>query len=209
MNSIKNITHFENWRRLERLNDFHSLVVTYFNNSQVTDWITDPRRENETARHARRKINLLIDEVHETVTAAGIDCSIDWIPPRIVGGPTRNIDVLMNLFDLHRLQIPDDHAIGFLERSIGKYQSDRQNSIVRTYNPFWWLKRFLIWFSQVPFFVLRVAGFDADRLERSMFGRLIKALVAVIPVIASLLMIADYLGALEWVKSTLGIVSSS
>ena len=206
---FRDITHFENQKRLDRLSKFRTHVVTYFNNSNVTDWIADPRVENATARTARTQINLMVDEICEIVTAGDVNCRITWTPPRMVGGPTQHINLLANLFDLHRFQITPDHVITVLERSIGVYTTDRGQSILRTYNPFWWVRRLFVWVLRIPFYVIDAAGFDADRFERSIFGRATKALMGIIVTIASLLAIADYLGALEWLRSILGITSDS
>ena len=209
MKYFRDISHFENQKRLHRLAEFHTHVVTYFNNSQVPDWIADPRVENTTARTARTQVNLMVDEVCEIVAAADVDCLITWTPPRMVGGPTQQINLLANVFDLHRFLITPDHVIAVLERSIGVYKTDRRHSILRTYSPFWWLKWLFVWILRIPFYVIDAAGFDADRFERSILGRAIKALMGVIVTVASLLAIADYLGALDRLRSILGIASDS
>ena len=209
MKYFRDITHFENRKRLDRLTEFHTHVVTYFNNSYVPDWIADPRVENNTARTARTQINLMVDEIYEIVAAADVDCRIIWTPPRMVGGPTQNVNLLANLFDLHRFRVTPDHVVAVLERSIGVYKTDRRQSLLRTYNPFWWLRRLLVLVFRIPFYVIGAAGFDADRFERSILGRVTKALMGVIVTAASLLAIADSLGALEWLKLILGISGDS
>ena len=112
---------------------------------------------------------------------------------------------MMNLFGLDRYQVAPNVVVDILQRSIGVYQTDRTRSLRRTVNIFWWLKMLLVWISRAPFSVLRAAGFDAERAEASILGRLVKGLLIVIPAVASLLAIADLLGALDWIKHHLGI----
>ena len=206
MNGYKDITFWENERRLEKLVKFHIYVVDYFNDSHK-DTFGIHLTEGEKARHSRRKINLMIDEVHKMIIAAGINCDVRWAPPPAVGGYARNVNVLMNLSNLYRFDISPHDAVDFIERAIGVYQSDRRKSVFRTFNPFWWMRRLLYWFARTPFSLIEVAGFDATRAESSTLGRFVKIILILIPVIASLFAILDHVGWLDALKPALGIGS--
>ena len=206
MNGYKNITFWENERRLKKLIKFRNYVVDYFNDSHKDTFGIHPT-EGEKAKHSRRKINLMIDEVHKMIIAAGINCNIRWVPPPAVGGYAGKVDVLINLSNLYRFNISPHDAIDLIERAIGVYQSDRRKSVFRTFNPFWWMSRLLYWFARTPFSLIEVAGFDATRAERSTLGRFVKIIFILISVIASLLAILYYMGWLEILKSALEIGS--
>lgn len=206
MNGYKNITFWENERRLEKLIKFRNNVVDYFNDSHKERSGIHPI-EGEKARHSRRKINLVIDEVHKIIVAADVSCIIWLSPPPVIGGYTRDFDVLMNLFNLHKFDITPHDAVSFIERAIGVYQSDQRNSVFRTFNPFWWMNRLLYWFARTPFNLIEAAGFDATRAEGSALGRFVKIILMPIPIIASLLAILYYMGWLDVLKSALGIGS--
>lgn len=206
MNGYKDITFWENERRLEKLVKFHIYVVDYFNDSHK-DTFGIHLTEGEKAKHSRRKINLMIDEVHKMIIAAGINCNVRLVPPPAVGGYAGKVDVLMNLFDLYRFNIGPRDAVGYIERAIGVYQSDRRKSVFRTFNPFWWMSRLLYWFARTPFSLIEVAGFDATRAERSTLGRFVKIIFILISVIASLFAILDHMGELDALKSALGVGS--
>ena len=116
-------------------------------------------------------------------------------------GNAQQIDVLPNLFELTSFQIPHKRAVDLIERALGVYQSDRTAAWVRTSNPFWWLKRSLLWLFSIPFVFLGALGFDARRAEGSVFGKILKLLLATSAVLTSL----NYLGRLSAVKALLGI----
>ena len=201
MNNYRNITYWENKRRLSRLIEFQNYVVAYLKIVKMND----TRIENEKAKKCRREINLMNSEIHQIFHASSIPPKITWTPPTARGGYIQDVDVLDNLFILFQFSIPDNMVTDFLERSIGVYKTDQRNSIFRTLNPFWWIGRSLKWFARLPFSLVGAAGFDATKAEGSIFGRLAKAILMVIPVIASLLAILDRMGWLEVVKSMFGI----
>ena len=200
--------YWENQRRQDKLKKFRNLIVTYFNNTRPHEWLVDARSENDVAQQARSEINLMVDEISALLHAADIVPTVTVTPPPAIGGHVQRVHLLMNMFLLDRHQIPPHHVDDLLLRAIGVYKSDERYSIRRTINPLWWFKAVLIWIAHAPFSVLRAAGFDANRAERSVLGKLVKGLLIVIPVLASLLAIADLLGGIEWLKDKLGIDAS-
>ena len=204
MNSYRHISLWENSRRLRVLEEFRNDVVSYFNNSSPLG-IGEGRREGTEAVQARQRINLTVPQAHHIIEAAGIAPSMRWMPPRMMGGHVQQINLLLNLFELDRFQIPSQNAVDFIERAIGVYQSDRMAAIRRTINPFWWLFRGLLWFARIPFVVLGAVGFDAARMERSVLGRFFKAILTLLLATSALLKILNLLGWLPAAKALLGI----
>ena len=204
MKSYKDVTCWENERRLRKLSQFRNHVVAYFNYSRRGS-LGESLCETEEARTARLQINLLTDEICRIVLAAGVDAGIEWIPPRRIGGPSQNVHVFVNMFSLNRFGITPDYPISLLERAIGVYQSDRVKSVVRTLNPFWWIGRGLGSFARVPFDLLNAAGFNANKAEKSLIGRSAKLILMLIPVIAGFLAILDYMAWLDDFKSLFGM----
>ena len=204
MNSYRHISLWENSRRLRVLEEFRNDVVSYFNNSSPLG-IGEGRREGTEAVQARQRINLTVPQAHHIIEAAGIAPSMRWMPPRMMGGHVQQINLLLNLFELDRFQIPSQNAVDFIERAIGVYQSDRMAAIRRTINPFWWLFRGLLWFARIPFVVLGAVGFDAARMERSVLGKFFKAIIALVGLAAALLTIFNEPGWWTAAKALLGI----
>ena len=204
MTSYRNISLFQNTSRCRILMEFRDNVISYFNNSTPVKMGED-RIEEPDALQARQRINLATVEVHRIILAAGISPIITWSPPPMVGGRVQEIDLILNLFGLDRYHISANHAVGFIEMALGVYQSDRTTALRRTINPLWWLFRGFLWFIRIPFVVLGAVGFDADRAERSVSGRLVKLVAALLTATAALLTILNLLGWLPGAKALLGI----
>ena len=87
-----------------------------------------------------------------------------------------------------------------LDRVIGVYETDRRNSIFRTFNPLWWIGNLAGWLVRLPFRAIGAAGFDADKAEASVPGRIAKVVLYTVTIAAALLTILDLLGWLNTVK---------
>ena len=203
MNAYKNIPLWENKRRLRVLQEFRNDVVRYIDNCEHPDWawMVDGPIENTEAVQARQRINSTVDQAQRIIEAAGIPQIITWTPPPAVGGYVQKIHMLFNLFEFTRFRIPSQNAVDLIERAIGVYQSDHTAVLRRTINPFWWLKRSLLWLLSIPFVLLGAMGFNAARAEGSVFGKIFKLLLAT----SAVLTIFNLLGWLPAAKSQLGI----
>jgi hypothetical protein len=71
------------------------------------------------------------------------------------------------------------------------------------FNPFFWASWLLNKFLSVPFDIVRLAGFDAERIERSLGGRALKALMGLVVFAAALLTVLYYMDLLEPAKALL------
>ena len=192
MNSYRNISIRENTRRIEVLQEFHNDVISYFDSSTE-------------ATEARQRINLKVDQVCRIIVKADIATTMTWTAPPAVGGRKQQLDILLNLFNLDRYRIPVDYAVDLIERAIGVYQSDRTAAWVRTFNPFWWLFRGLLWSVRIPFIFLGAMGYDAARMERSAWGKFFKAIISLVGMAAALLTIFNEPGWRTAAKALLGI----
>lgn len=204
--NYKDITCWENKRRHATLSRFHDLLITYFSHSQSE--LFRPRIETEPAKRARIEINLMISDIGAICHAADTSTTITWTPAPAIGGRIQSVDLLTNVFGLDRFDVPPSNLVDQILRAIGVYQSDKRRSVIRTINPLWWMKTTIVWISRFPFFVIGAAGFDTKRAEQSVIGRLIKGILIIISTVASVLVIADLLGALEWLRYKLGIDAS-
>ena len=204
MTSYEDIPLWENASRCRALMEFRENVISYFNNSSPVRMGGD-RIEKPEAVRARHRINLTTINVRRIIVAAGIAPIMMWSPPPMIGGHVQKIDLIFNVFKLDRYQISGRHAVGFIEMALGVYQSDRTAALRRTINPLWWLFRGLLWCTRLPFVVLGAVGFDAPRAERSVLGRLVKLVAALLTATAALLTIVNLLGWLPGAKALLGI----
>lgn len=204
MNSYRHIPIWENARRIRILSEFRNDVVTYFNNSTPLH-LGAGRSEAPEAVKARQRINLGANQVQDAIVAAGVTLVVTWTPPPMVGGYVQRIDLIDNLFELDRYQISPNHAIGFIERAIGVYRSDRPAALRRTCNPLWWLWFGFLSFARAPFLLLGGMGFNAESAERSWLGRFFKLVFSLVLLVAALLTILHLMGWLPAAKTLLGI----
>ena len=191
-------------KRLEVLETFYSDVQGYYDNSSA-DWRVDGRIEKDVAKSARQRINFSLHKAHDAVLASGVGPVIRYTPAPIVGGSIQNVDLILNLFNIGEYHIAPDSVIGIIERALGVYRDDVSAAWRRSLNPFWWVGKFLSWFAAIPFAVLRQAGFDSSRAQKSIIGRLIFLVFYLVPIIASLLTIFDLLELLDKIKKSLGL----
>lgn len=191
---------WENERRLNKLIEFRELAIEYFSNSRPAGWGSSSRIEEDAAREARPKINLVIDEVHSIILTSGITPTLSWTAPAAIGSYAKEVDLIANIFYLNGLQIEPNHVLDFIERVIGKYESNRKSAFVRMFNPFFCLGWFLNVISVLPFIAIGKLGFNQYKAERSAIGKLIKGVLYLIPVVAACLAILQNFDSLEPVK---------
>ena len=207
MKSYNNIAIVENRRRLKRLVEFRILVGVYFDNSKA-NWQTDSRHESAEAVEARRKINRMLDEIHDIILCTGIVPAVVYRAAPVAGGYVNRVDLVQNIFNLHQFEIDQDPLVDFLDRSIGVYESDKTMCWIRTFNPFHYLGKILDLISALPFKLIGKIGFDETKAESSVLGKLVKGLLYLISSVAALLTILEILGftdpVREFVNSMVG-----
>jgi len=203
MKFYNKIPVWENKKRLKLLYEFRELVDTYFNSVEVDYMSVNPSAdliENETAQQVRIEINRILGEVREVLHSAGIRPIIRYTPPSMIGGYIQHIDITLNMFNLRYYNIPYNKLIDIIDIAIGKYSRDSKRAWMRTFNPIYWSGCIFDYIARLPFVLLGRIGFDSDKAESSIIGRLIKGILYLIVVFAALLTILYYLGYLEQFK---------
>jgi hypothetical protein len=199
LNYYRRILPWENNRRLDKLAEFRALVIQYFNNSRA-EWMVDGRIEKPDAEETRVKINRMMDETHDIILCSGVNPSIRHIPPAVVGGYIQNIDLVQNVFNLNRFQITANNLLDFIDRSIGIYESNNRPALLRAINPFFYLGLALDLVARIPFVIIGRAGFNRQKVEESLAGRLVKESIYIVTALASLLTVLQLLDYLESFK---------
>ena len=134
----KDITFRENRARLKLLKEFLDLVIIYFDNSTL-NMMDGSHSERQEAGEARAAINLIMKRAYKIIRLADIKTATASTPLFAVGGKSQNIDLILNIFNLGRNDIPPHAAIDYIERAIDVYKADKVFSFVRTINPFFWI----------------------------------------------------------------------
>ncbi len=135
----KDISFGENRIRLKLLTEFRLLVVKYFTNSTL-NMISGIYNEKQEAAEAREAINLILEKVYEIIRLADIKTYSASNTIFSSFGNGNNMDLILNIFNLGRNEIPSGIAIDYIERAIDVYKSNRLSSFIRTINPFFWIK---------------------------------------------------------------------
>ena len=209
MNWYKKITYWENRKRVKSLSKFRDLVIDYFNNVEY-DFLHI--KENQDAIRIRQEINLRLNRVYSYIIYSGVNPEFYYSPPPAVGGIAGNIDLIHNIFNLHTfgahaIQNLIQNLIDFIDRAIGIYEEDKINSLLRTFNPFFWLERLVDFIVGIPFKFIGKIGFNREKVEASIVGKTIKGVLYLITVGSAFLTILeklDYLNGFKlWVHNLL------
>ena len=195
-NYYNKITIFENRRRVRALEEFRELVNGYFDNIEY-DWMADEPIEDQRAQDIRSQINLKLNRASRVVYLSGVSTIFYYHSPPAVGGLAGEVELLANIFNLHRLQLDIRKVLDPIDRALGVYNDDRVNSILRTITPFFWIGMVFNYLVSLPFALLRKVGFNQSRIEESIMGRVSKIFFHLILGIASFLAILHYLGYLN------------
>lgn len=204
MKYYKNFTIFGIQARINILLEFRGLLEDYFNNVQAGMTLRD-LDENDTAVHARSKINYILEKAHKAIKTSGVSTVVCYSPPPAVGGLAGDIDIIYNLFSLRSYEMQPRDIVDFVDRALGIYENDKINAFIRTINPFFWLNRLFSYISRIPFLVLGGVGFKQEKLENSFLGRVVKRVLYLIEVAASFLVILQVFGYLDEFKTLIGI----
>ena len=189
---------WENRRRLNKLREFRSLVIRYFNNSRVG--FGGGRVEESAAKEARRELNQLRDEIHSIILNSGIDPSFTWTRPAAAGGDETEIDLIEDIFNLDQFDIGPNNVLGLIDKTIEKYDSNHKAAFIRTFNPFFYLGVVLNTISDLPFIIIGILGFNRQKMKASAVGRLVKGILYLIIIAAAVLTVLHFLGFLEQIK---------
>jgi hypothetical protein len=151
--------YWECGHRLKRLKEFRALLDLYFETRGHMEGLNLPF-ETEQSSEARSKINEHMGDIR---------ASCNLIGHRWIAQPGQ-IDMLVNTFNLQAIYVEPRALIDSVERTIGDYERLRHDLFWQLFNPFYWLGKLV----GIPFRVFTAVGFEGDRWERSVIGRLFK-----------------------------------
>ena len=196
--------------RIHVLNKFISYLNIYSRHSEFSG----RRRRgpsfpsDEDGNQARRSINRLTPKVSRYMNESGTYPIINYSEPPAVGGRVfSNIDVMQNIFNLSDFGLPLSMVIDYVEKTIGYYQDDLVKSFFRTINPFWWLWKLAVFIVRIPFGIIKLAGYNSEKLEMSSVGKQYKSIgsltvfvVGLVAFLSNIVQILDSFGMIQAVK---------
>ena len=134
----KDIPFWENSARLKLLTHFRLLVKTYFENS-ILNMVSGIYNEKPEATDAKKAINLILKNAYAIISHADIKTYTASTPSVSVKGRGKNIDLILNIFNLASNNIEPDIAIDYIDQAIAVYKDNRIASLIRVINPFFWM----------------------------------------------------------------------
>lgn len=192
MRFYNEISIFCNMERLRKLRAFRALIKNYLSDISYGSFGGGPV-EGLIAQELRQEINRNMTSILSIVSYAVIPTKYDILRAPALGGGTYKVDVIANFFDLGQHDIDRSAVLDLLDRSIGRYEHDRRNAILRTINPFWWLWCIVGTIARLPFRALGYAGLNQSKIENSVIGKTFKLGIEIMIFAVAILQIDEYI----------------
>lgn len=103
-------------------------------------------------------------------------------PPVMVGGPIIPVNIFNSVLNDNSYKgISRQMVVDALNQTIGACEEQVKEEFFKLCNPINWVKELLLWFLRLPFMLIELTGFNVEKVEDHLFGKLFKALeIAVI-----------------------------
>jgi hypothetical protein len=134
----------------------------------------------------------MVPLVVQSANKVGYTMLLDWVDP--VSGLRAVVNVIENMFNLYRYEIPLSWVFDFVDRAIGEYERMQARLRRQSWNPFYWLRLAFLVVLGSPFRLLGAAGFNGAALEQTVGGRIVKLAVGIVVFTAALLTCLSLLG---------------
>ena len=138
-------------------------------------------QQDKRMQDLRSEINRAVPIVTSYIQDVGEPTTVYYAPSPAVGGFAGQVDLLANIF-IPSLPGLAQTIFDMLDRGIGRYDFFIENRWKKWLNPFHWVGEII----RVPFHVLRFAGFDASKIELSIFGKVYKVVVGLVALLSGL-----------------------
>lgn len=205
MENYNKIPIWENLNRITYLKKFRQLINDYFLGAQYD--YTGVRLDSK-AEKARPEINKMSLRVSKYILKAGISTEITHFPAPAIGGYVTRIDLIFNLFNLPDYDVLPIEVIDLIDKAIGVYEEDKLSAFFRSINPLFWLKKLLAKIALAPFSLLSLAGFESEKIRKSLIGKLLSLLFQLVALIASIVTILQILGYNDAIKNLRSLIDS-
>lgn len=180
MRSFKKIAFWENKKRTKTLNYFLTLIRQYNKNITFSDYNYEPS-ENEKAKQYRSEINNILERCDEIILSTNRHSILTVFDAPIAGNRQYSVSVIYDFFNLWRFRVDEKTAYDIIERVIGILKGDYAKSLVRTFNPLFWIGLILEYLVNLPFNLLIKNGLlDSEKSKSSLLIKLIKFLLKII-----------------------------
>lgn len=193
--------YWKNQSNRQTLQRFKGLVANYFKDFHPNHGYTTDPIEGKEAKQLRPEINKTLKEAQMAILSTGYQTTVQSIPPPIHGGTILRIDLLNDIFNISDYEIGSDAIIDLIDRAIGVYEKDRNKSIIRTFNPLYWIDKLFTWIARLPFALLEKFGLNKESIESGLAGKYIKTLLYFVQVLIAMGVLLETFGLLDNLKN--------
>ena len=165
------------------------------------EYLDAKEKDTEAAQKARSELNRLAGAVDESLERIGCGVFMAAAAPPVIGGPIVEVHVARELFNVYARKVLGVHPkqiLDMLEQGMGAYERITRRAFLNLFNPLWWLKELLSFIVSLPFYLLGISGFDQQRIEQSTAAKVLKLIMAVLVLIATITTILVNFNILGW-----------
>jgi len=193
------MTVLQNLQSIRTLKKFKKLAERYFGNVDYEEYGLTAVEKPE-ARGIRSQLNLMLERVKRALSSTQVIPDICDASRPTAAGYEEGLYLVDNIFNLHQLKISPQTLLDYVDRAIGVYRDDKFKSLVRTFNPLFWLSIVLDFISGLPFAIPGALGFNRSTIEDCLFGRFLKGCFRIGVVVTVLTLILHHQGYLDPIK---------
>lgn len=176
MSNYKDLTFWQNKKTQKFLDIYREKLKTFFTNIEY-DFNGDIIEPTHETTQIRSWLNVNLEEIEEAFGTARHSAKVTHYPAPAVGGPILPLDIFQNLFQLQHYDMTPQDVIDQIDQVKGRYQKDYLASVVRTFNPLFWLGKLFNAVASIPFRFLNSLGLPGSKVEHSSIGRFIKTII--------------------------------
>ncbi|MCB2229298.1 hypothetical protein KQH82_01190 [bacterium] len=165
------MNYFEIRNRLANLEELRALYKEYISFTN--------RETNVPAQAVRTKMEPMAVLAIDSLRRVGLGSMVTR-DAESRGGRKVRINLIKAIFRDHvvrRFDVRDNEVLTLLDRGIASYKSRLWKQQINLLNPLFWLYQFGALLADLPFMILRSAGYDTERAEKLTSARLLRLVV--------------------------------
>jgi|SaaInlV_100m_DNA_6_1039743.scaffolds.fasta_scaffold03400_2 uncharacterized protein YqfB (UPF0267 family) len=184
-------TFIDNIYRKKELKKFRNDIDIYFNNIKCSSW-SYKQILNDISENKIREINLKLARIKKYIKQTWVSTSIHYKSQ--VQWVQWNIDIFENISESYTYQFDKQMYFTDIDRALWKYNDDFLYSIIRTFNPLFWLNKIILFIIYIPFYILWYSGIKINNksYQTSIFTKIYSLALYIITIIAGLATILSY-----------------
>lgn len=129
---------------------------------------------------AREEVSKLVLKAMRIAAKHRIPTEMKSIPPPAVGGAIIPVNLFYSVLNDNSYQgISEQMIVDALTQTIGACESSIEEEFWKLLNPLNWIKELLRWILRIPFMLIELTGFNVEKVEDHLLGKLFKVIEVV------------------------------